>query len=217
MTDHNLVGLLRDWVAAPEDELCSYYTAGNRILTHEQGGRTVAVRYTPVDSDKRVVIARDDFAHGLLLSSDCQLVVVNSTTATKIFKFFDAEYMVLRGRALNSSDDGRSIHTAINTILGLGLPLPERLDRAYRCPDGFYDYGMPLLAFCDLRVPRRYRFAMYNSNDLHLPTRTTGSVYEYSKFFIFESREDAVQSKLKSDNAFIIDLWGDPPESPPVA
>lgn len=218
MTDQNIASLVREWVAAPDDQLCPYYLSGNRIMSHEQGGRTVAVRYQPLDSDKRIVIARDDFAHGYLLATDCQLVVVNSSTANKIFKFFDSENNVLRGRGVSSSssDDGRMIHTAINTILGLGLPLSERLERAYRCPDGFVAEGMPLLAFCDVRVPRRYRFAMFNSNDLRLPTRTIGSVYEFSKFFIFENHDDAVQAKMKSEGAIIIDLWGDPPEAPPA-
>lgn len=208
---NNLNKTVKDWLRQPADELCYYHVQGDRLVSADSG-TTGAVRYVPVDSKRPVVIARDNFPHSVFLGHDVQLFVVSSANAARIFKFFDMEYAALRGRVPLS--DNSSIRQAITGLAGIGAPLPTRLARATRCPENVQDVFMTLLAFCDIRVPRAFRYAAYRKSDITMPPRALGSSLEIDQFIVFSHEEDAVQTKLASSSSItIVDLWGDEVEA----
>lgn len=207
--------LIRAWIESPIDRYPSdYYQLGNTLVMNAGGNsKTVAVRFLD-DCGEPFIIAREDVPLSLFDGLG-KLVAINLTTATKIFKFFELEFSVLRGKEAVGSD-AIVIRNAVKTFEELGLPMPDRLKEVSRITTS--DSAV-LLAFKDtLNLPRRFRYAVQNSG-LRLP-KPLGSYLERLGYVIFEDENDAVQVKMQSEeDVTIIDLWPDvvvegPPSAP---
>lgn len=204
--------VIKRWLEQPPEPIGhEYHFIGQRLMN---GGETVAVHYRDVDERTVIITTYEHRSIAKHISGDNMMFGVHHHTAEGIFKFFEYEWEVCHRSADDLDSEANLVERSLNRFFESSIPLPPRLVRANR---GVLLGGkaMALLAFHDVHVPSRFRYAMKN-RALELPSSLTGGTWRHGDFLIFEKDDDAVATKMKSARATsIIDLHGTDEVEPP--
>jgi hypothetical protein len=213
MQDDDL--LIRRWLESPEEVHHELYFVGPRLLSRTE---TVAVRYPVMNeqivvcSDRLLMAQRDHFPRSI------RMFILKHNDAYKLFNFFDVEHAIKHG-SRSESREPEAVKNALEILFEHRIPEPARLRRAARADilSGAMGYHAALiLAFRDLLIPERFRYAM-PLQTTKLPRSLSGGTFVTNNFIVFDNMDDAVAAKMVSDQTIIIDLDGEDDIAPPPA
>lgn len=199
-------GLVRNWLAQPEDVTSEIYCWGDRLI---RGSETIAVRYMAGNECIFIVLAGNpSIVETLREQSNARVFTLQPLQFAAIRAPFELEHRIRR-MSRHVMNEGNAVAEGLEMFQCLGLPLPPRLARAKRAK-ALGPRAVALLAYYDLYVPQGFRYAVdATGHVLSMPSRLCGSFSCMDDFYIFDNDEDAIATKLKSSDLTIIDLLGD--------